>query len=281
MKTATIVTLCITVFGLLGCSHSKSNDTASWLRDNDIESLQTYFDDLQRRFTDGAATEFELRDNYRPFYQLDDLAVRHLRDWAESSAESYPAHLAFGIYLKKRAIAARGGDYIAKTPRARLDEAQKYFVQSAVELQKSLPLTAKPYLSLFHLLDIEMYVGDRVTAETSLRAAQELFPANMLVRDRYQQSLMPRWGGSYQEAEAFILKTKEAGGSQNLISQLQAIEYDDKGHALEESGDHAGAHAAFEHALSLGKTVGGTFSKDFLDVSRYYICSNNRSTYCE
>ena len=66
-----------------------------------------------------------------------------------------------------------------------------------------------------------------------------------------------------------------------MIAQLEAIKYDDIGHGLEENGSHAAAQEQFQKALELGAQVGETFTVDWLQVSRYYMCRTvNVSAYC-
>lgn len=270
--------------GLVASSwaHSQGDSVDSMLRRNDVTALETFLGRIQARFEDGSLSEIDLRNAYRPFYTLDANAANNLRRWAAHSPKSYPAHLALGIYLKKLGRAARGGDFVQMTAEEKLAQMKHYFGLAESELRRSLPLTAKPYLSVFHLMDISTYEGDRPWSKELLLQANRLLPANSLARGRYVTSLMPRWGGSYEEVDAFIKDAKSEGVPGRVIWQLEAIEADDLGHTYEERGDQAEAQAQFTKALQLGMRVGGSFSSDFLPVSRYYVCSvANRAPYCQ
>src|SRR5262249_35476864 len=154
-----------------------------------------------------------------------------------------------GIYYKKRAQAARGDKFVSETSKEALDDMHKNLAPAKAELTKSLDLTKKPFLSLFHLIDIALLESDRSSATTFTATANEMLPKNSLARNRYFQSLMPRWGGSYPEAEAFIAKSKAEGLPEQGVAQLEAIMHQDKGQGLEEHGDHQGARAEFVEAL--------------------------------
>ena len=221
-------------------------------------------------------SEFELRNAYRPFYSLSDEAFVNLKKWAESSPHSYAAHLALGIYYKRKGSDARGSEYMSKTPSDRIEHMRYYYRKASIELVTSLTLTEKPYLSLFHLQTIEQQNGNREALLILLRKANEYYPDNFLVRSRHALSLTPRWGGSYKELDAFIASSISEGAPTDVIKRLVAIEYNDKGHTLEEINLHDQAMQHFTKALELGAEVGGTFAEEFLGTSRYYACRGKK-----
>jgi len=249
---------------------------------NDAAAADELLNGVQKKFEDGTLSEIELRNAFRPIYDLTPAEAENLHAWAASHPKSYAAHLAEGIYYKKRGLAARGDKFISETSKSALDEMQRNLVPAKAELTKSRELTKKPYLSLFHLLDIAAQDGDRSASLALLTAANEALPQNSLARNRYLTSLMPRWGGSYPEAEAFITKAKSEGLAEQGVVQLEAILHNDKGQTLEHDGNHDGARAEFVQALELGKRAGGSFQIDFLKVSRYYVCNGPDAVkYCQ
>jgi tetratricopeptide (TPR) repeat protein len=262
--------------------HAAGNDVLSWVEGNDIGSLNKYYGDIQHGFESGAVTEVDLRNAYRPLYMLDATGAKNLTIWAEGAPRSYVAHLALGIYLKKLGEKVRGEKFVEETPVEKLIEAESYFARANRELSKSLSLTSKPYLSIFHMLSIAAWMGERSNAETLLTAANKMFPSNALARCRFVKILLPRWGGSYGEADAFIAATQKEGVAPGVIYQLQAIKEDDIGHTLVSKGDHAAANEHFVRALQLAERSGGTVSSDWLQTSRYFICRNGSAvSYCK
>jgi tetratricopeptide (TPR) repeat protein len=243
------------------------------LKNNEIRGIEAALTGVQARFESGQATEIELRDTFRPFYNLDRVSAKNLIAWADSSPNSYVAHLALGIYYKRRGTDARGEKYLAETPDRDIARMAGFYEQAAKELRASMQLTQKPYLSIFHLLTISMQFGDRETSLALLRQANELLPSNSLVRNRYAVSLTPRWGGSYEQLGAFISATKAEDVSTRIVWQLEAIRHDDKGHSLMAQNRQSEAMPNFLIALELGSRVGGTFAEEFLTASRYYVCT--------
>lgn len=249
-------------------------DARALLAKNDLSALDRYLNEIQRRFEEGRVSEIELRNSYRPFYELDVSSVENLRRWVESNPKSYPALLAEGIYLKRQGLQARGEKFIGETSSSSLATMNEYFSRAKIDLTKSLSLTGKPYLSVYHLLDVDSKSSDHAEAENLMATADKLLPNNCLARDRYFMSLMPRWGGSYDQAEAFITKSKLNGVSPQSLLQLQAILNDDQGDTSQREGDNAAAMAHYSDALTLGKMVGGDFRKEWLPFASYAVCNS-------
>jgi hypothetical protein len=262
------------------CRAAESN-VANWLERNDVASLDKYFQGIQRDFENGSLSEDDLRNAFRPIYVLDAKGVKNLTSWAARAPRSYAAHLARGIYLKKVGEKVRGEKFVQEIPVEKLTEANEYFARANRELRKSLPLTSKPYLSIFHMLSIAQWMGKQSDAEILLAVANKMYPSNAMSRCRFVKILLPRWGGSYAEVDAFIAHTRKEGVPATVIYGLVAIEEDDIGRGFESHGDHDAAREHFETVLQLAKQSGVTFAVDWLPASRYFVCAKgNSASYC-
>jgi len=253
----------------------------SLLRNKNFSELDAALTRVQIQFESRTLSETELRNAYRPFYTLDAETEANLADWANLSPSSYVAHLALGINFKRKGTAARGNDYISNTPKQNIDEMVRYFAQARAELEKSLPLTKVPYLSVWHLLDMANIHGDKVESLRLLLVANKLLPDNRLARNRYMQSLKPRWGGSIPDMEQFIETSRREGLDQDGIMQLEAIMQEDLGLSTLETGDLPLSREHFIKALELAKKIGGTFLQDWLSAARYQCTRPEFSAYCD
>jgi hypothetical protein len=257
------------------------DDVTPYLQSREIPKVEAILDEAQRRFEAGQLSEVELRNAYRPFYKLTVTAYGDVQDWAAGSPSSYPAHLALGIVFRMTGSNARGEGSIGETEQWRLDRMAQWFRLSDKEVRASLPLTPKPYLSVIQLLQMSLYQGDRASRRALLDQAVGILPDAQLARQLYANSLLPRWGGSYAEFDAFVDETARMHVPSIIVTQLRAVEADDQGDVARRMGEIEASDVLFEKALSLGKTVGPTFTTEWLIYSRFYLCTKQRrSTNC-
>ena len=242
------------------------------LKAKEFEKLESATKQIQSKFEKGALTDIELRNIYRQFYDLNNKTLNNLQEWKRKFPSSYAAYLIRGTYFKRKGFDARGNKYIAETPLQNLEKMREYHDIAKTELTTSLKLTRKPFLSVFHLLDISQSEGDEKTSLELLESANKMLPSNTLARNRYMDSLEPRWGGSYEQMKDFIAKSKAEGVSAVGIMQLEAIMYDDMGFTAMERDEKRAATEHFLKALERAQRVGGEFRKDFLKHSNYYSC---------
>ena len=248
-------------------------DLRQLLHDNDIASLDVYLTSLQKNFESGKATEVQLRDTYRAFYRLDPPSIQNLNQWV-ASKRTYVSLLARGTYLMKQGEEARGGNYVSDTSQDRLDAMENFFSRADADFVTSRSLTKKPYLTVYHQLNITMREAQPEESAKLIQAANQMLPNNALARDRYIGTLMPRWGGSYEQAQAFIERAKHERLAKINIMQLQALLEDDLGRTAESNGDEASKVRHYANALSIGVRVGGDFRKSFLDFANSWACSS-------
>lgn len=252
------------------------------LKARDFKNLESSTNKIQTKFETGALSDIELRNTYRPFYNLDQESLDKVEEWEGKIPGSYAAHLVRGICLKRKGTDARGDKWISETPPENIKKMEQYFEIAKSELNASLKLTPKPFLSVFHLLQISAMTGDKETSSTLLASANKILPSNTLVRNRFMVFLEPRWGGSYAQMKEFIAKSKEEGASADGIMQLEAIMYNDMGAMAMLRGDKRLAIENVSKALELGQRVGGEFRKDFLECSNYYSCREpDLKKYCQ
>lgn len=243
------------------------------LQSDNTAAIQKRLERMQRGFEAGTVNEIQLRNAFRPFYHLNGSEIQQVWHWAARSPHSYVAHLALGIVYKRLGYDARGANWISMTPKENIEVMLSYFRLARAELRRSLTLTKNPYLSVFHLLTMSMMLGQPKRSKTLLAEGNRLLPNNSLVRCQYADSLLPRWGGSYAQFSKFVARTRQQAVPASVIIKLEAIKYDDMGNTYEGHGQIAKAHHYFREALLLGLKAGGTFNKDFLLASRYYMCT--------
>lgn len=251
------------------------------LRSGNPAAAESSFSALQKAFESGQITEYDLLDSYKVFYGEDSSVAVGLDRWVSTYPKSSPAHLARGVYYRKRGEARRGQGFIAKTPPADLAYMSSMFARAKPDLRISLQLNSKSYLAALHLLNIAQFEGDDLGATKALEDAISILPSNVLARARYTIHLTPRWGGSYDRIDGFIEHCRSQGVSESNLLLLRAIKLDDQGRSAEERGQTTAAISFYERALPLSKAGGQRFRRDYLQDSLRF-CSRYKfgGEYC-
>lgn len=237
------------------------------LRARDFAALESATREIQAKFESGSLSEMDLRNTYRQFYKMEQQELARIGEWKKAFPDSYAAHLIRGVYLKRKGKDIRGSNAISQTPPENLESMRQYHELATSELVPSLKLTKKPFLSVFHLLDIAKSRGSREQALALIAAANEMLPANTLARNRYMTSLQPRWGGSYEEMRQFITRSRDEGLGKEGLIQLEAIMYDDMAFTYLERGDRQNATKYLDKTTALAQQVREDFRKEFLSFS--------------
>lgn len=261
---------------LLPCSSIAGDiDLHAILIHGKTADIDKYYNEIQSKFESGQLTDYELRNTYRPMYNLSNQEINKIVEWITNNPNSYPAHLIYGTYLKRKALEARGEKYISETPIENLKKMDDLIKPAFKELMLSTRLTKKPYLSIFHLLNIASVYGDRKMLDDLITKGDAMFKDNSLLRGRYVDGSTPRWGGSYKIIDSYIDKCKANGVPTTIILQMQAIKLQDMGLTNLELGNKAAAHDYFAKSMRLGMQSKNSFLADFLTISYRNICQNN------
>jgi tetratricopeptide (TPR) repeat protein len=268
---ALMLSICI-VLGYAHVLSAQVSDALSQLAAGKVDMVERAFSTLQSNFEQGRATEFDLLDAYKVFYQREDSYSPQLDRWIKAYPKSSSAYLARGVYYRKLGEFRRGGQYISQVPPEDVKYMEQMHVLATRDLETSLLINPKSYLAVLHLLNIAQFEGDAAAATRYLNLGNKIFSSNFLIRARYLIQLTPKWGGSYNEMDRFIGQCKSQGVPQRTIDLFNAIKFDDQGRAAEEDGQIEKAHALSEKALVLSMSGDTRFRQDYLRHSAR-ICS--------
>lgn len=169
----------------------------------------------------------------------------HLSAWIKSAPASYAAHVARGRYYVSRAWEARGDEYISNTPPENIREMSRFMKLAVADLEKSIPLTAKPLLSYSLLINAGMAMGRYEQNRRWLDEENRIDPANTHVKIGYLLTLRPRWGGSMEEMQAFVDESKKLLQKQEDVNLLQSHVW--RSHAYVRWKDHNDYHGCIDY----------------------------------
>jgi len=219
---------------------------------NQFAELDRRFSEIQRNYKAGSITDEDLRAAFRAFYQTDPTLEQKYTAWIAQFPKSYVARLARSIYYSKVGQLRRGGESISNTTEEQLRGMDAAFTQSLTDLYASLELDDKPLLTYWQEMDIARYVGDDEHSRAILEAAIRVDRDNVIVREKYMGTLLPRWGGSIEQMRAFVEESKRAGLSAERSGLLEGMIFADQAQTEEEAGDYDAAERDFRKAAALG-----------------------------
>jgi tetratricopeptide (TPR) repeat protein len=241
------------LFGALAAVHTVGaavENVSQLLRSDRFQELDSDYSALQLKFEHGKISSENLRDAFRAFYPTDrDLAAKY-DDWVDAFPNSYVARLARAIYYKKVGFEERGNKYISQTSDAQLHNMDTALGKAIRDFGDSIPMTPKPFLSYFHMIDIgSSYAGPGKTRQLYDHAVS-LAPRSFEVREKFMSALQDKWGGSLEEMQQFLEECRHANLPTAQFHKLEAMVYEDEGWERENiDGDHAGAEAAYRKAI--------------------------------
>jgi tetratricopeptide (TPR) repeat protein len=252
-KHSTFAMICVLICALtwIGRAGAAVETASERLRNERFQKLDSDYSALQRKFEQGKITSENLRDAFRAFYPTDrDLAAKY-DGWVKAYPKSYVARLARAIYYKKLGFEERGGGYISETSRAQLHNMDTALGKAIKDFGDSIPMTSKPFLSYFHMIDIgSAYAGPTYTRQL-FDSAVRLDPRSADVRLKFMSALQAKWGGSLDDMQQFLEECRHANLPASQFRKLESMVYEDEGWERENDGDHAGAEAAYSKAIEL------------------------------
>lgn len=227
-------------------------DVLRLLAESQFATLDRHFSNVQRDYVDGLISDEELRNAFRVFYATDEALESKYDAWVDQFPQSYVAHLARGIYLKRVGRSRRGSDYIQKTSFVQLLGMSFAYARAAREFHASAKLNGRPLLTYMHAMDISTQDGDAAETRRLLDLSVDVDPTNFIVRQKYMISLEPRWGGSMREMHAFLDECRRANLPQARLRKLAAVIAADQAFTDYEWRHYAAAASEYREAIQMG-----------------------------
>lgn len=200
-----------------------SPDFLHQLRNGEYDALQTYLSDLQQRFEAGQEGEFALHEAYRAFDVGDTNLGEKFGEWFEAKPGSYPAHVAFAIWIHRRGRDLRGG----ATANLVSDQGMRGMIhcmqQAEGASRHATTLTQNPVNAWLVVGDVRGAFGCEL-AQADIENQNypdwyaeplALNPHSFALRRMMLNHLRTEWGGSDQQMLTFVRQQQDSG----LLSQ--------------------------------------------------------------
>lgn len=222
--------------------------------------LQNKFQQLNQRLAayqsqsqNNVLTEVNLFNAYSAF------AFNHLfyqekfQQWINATPNNYQPYLARATFYYSYGWDARGGKFIHKTTASQLSAMKKHFTLAKSDISKSLSIykqSVLPYCLLIGIAKTER--NSDPSAKKLLKQALRYNPASFEVRQFFIDSLLPRWGGSYQAMVDFAEKAQPYAYKNKNIKTLQGYALLDAANILASDKNYQDAGKLYNQILTLG-----------------------------
>lgn len=186
-------------------------------------------------------------------FGADDDSDRISLQWLQRAPDDAYSNLARGSYLLNKAWKERGKQYASNTSASNMENMSALVDRAVPLLQKAARLNSRLMPAYVELMQAAMLVGRDDFAEAVFAAAQKQSPACILLVRQRMQSLLPRWGGSYAQTDAYMLALKPLLKEHPGIAIYFSLPDDDRASMLK--GDDAyksDAATLFDHAVDVG-----------------------------
>lgn len=130
-----------------------------------------------------------------------------------------------------------------------------YFKLAAADAANAIELNPKATVGYAILLSIAMVKGRGLENKRLVDTALAASPRSELVRSAYLSSLVPWWGGSIAEIQAFINRSKSTLVSPEHGHVLDGYAHYIEGRLAARAGKRREADAHFDRALAFGETA--------------------------
>jgi Zn-dependent protease with chaperone function/TPR repeat protein len=221
------------------------------LEQRNYAELERLLGGYQRAFEEEQSTSPRLENAFLAFRRVPGSAETALNEWVEKYPSSYVALAARGSFFYFRGLEARGTAFIQDTPEENIRAMHSHLERARKDLERSLGLTQRPYLSRLTLMSIARVSGNRKVARTQYLEAVKLAPQSVELRLAHMTTLEPRWGGSYAEMQAHLAESRSQLGDSGATDRLAARIPAYRAHERQQAKDFTQALKRYDEAIAL------------------------------
>ncbi len=178
------------------------------LNSNKYKELNSYIDRLYKDYKADITKERELLHALKSFDNPSDVVGLQVKKWLDSMPGSLYAHFAMAQYYIALGWKARGSKFISSTTKEQILNMKKEFIKAKKELDYIV--SKDPNFSIAYASKVIIDgILQSNTKEKVFKEAIKQNPLSSVIRTTYLYTLLPKWGGSYEEIEEVLNSTKK------------------------------------------------------------------------
>lgn len=221
------------------------------LEKRDYAALERALGGHQWAFEADPDSSRQLENAFAAFRKVPRSGEAALNEWVGKHPSSYVALVARASHYYAQGLDARGGRFMKDTPAENVEAMRLYMGKARRDLDRSLKLAPKPYMSRVLLMVVARTSGSRRAVRRQYLEAVKLAPQSAELRLTYMTSLEPRWGGSLADMEAFVAESgtqlKDPVATARLAARIPAY----RGHERQREKDYPQALKFYNEAIAL------------------------------
>ena len=208
------------------------------------------YQSAQEEYEQNQITDLQLSARFAAAAMPPQAALEPLLDkWVETYPLSYVALVVRADYHYSRAFAVRGRQALADTTTAQTAGFNAALIKARADLEKAIPLTARPTLASARLIQVNGKLGMLDAFGSIMTAASVADPANVLVASAILGELSPQAGGSHESMLAFIdQQIKEGRINAQQATYLESVVLSAMALSAREQGKYNEAAAFYKQA---------------------------------
>ena len=152
--------------------------------------------------------------------------------WLRLAPEDAYALLARASYYRRMAWKARGGGFAGETPSAQMARMSALVERAMPLYRKAIALNPRLMPAYEGMLNLAKADSLDAVGEEAFAGANAIDPACPTIAKEHMNALLPRWGGSYEQMEAYAATLRPLLAKRPLLALHVAAAYADMGNVL-------------------------------------------------
>ena len=217
-----------------------------------FKELEDMSKDFEKKFNKNPLYESQLIKLYDAIDGNNEQLLAKLNTWVKQR----PSYLSYGFrgaYKEKLGFLARGSKWIHETPPVKVQKMLAIHKDAITDLNQALKENKKFITAYDRLMSIYTASGNDEEVNRIFKKAVQEVPTTYYLRHNFLMTLLPRWGGSFEQMEAYLNMLNDKDFTQNpRIWSLKAEPMAHRGLEAWEAKKYDDAIGFYTEALKYG-----------------------------
>lgn len=231
-----------------------SDEILSMLKYGEYSEVERILESLEANVAGDIIWEEAYTELYSYFDPANKFKQSYFDNWVSSTQSAY-AYLARASFYYNAGWDARGDKFSRKTSAGQFKSLAQLHSLAVNDAKQAKGLNSQ--LLYFYALTIalERTAEEYIDIDSVLQEAIALNPAAASYRDHYIESILPKWGGSYDAMQHFVNQQSEYFNLNPMLTTLAGYANAQNGFYAKNKGDFDLCISEYSKALSHGMNI--------------------------